>query len=165
MATVYHYNTEGGELFKGGVQVLTGVKVDFLGELLDPDNLSIVTEVSMQNSEVVQFFMSFDDVVSWFYFGKGIGNMTIKGMLLTSDKGTPGLPILLNDVMSKTRGQMVQVSIGNAVFSCVLTNFSVSLAQDPSPVVEYMLNLSIVNHFLPGRKYEDVPCDYNPRFE
>jgi hypothetical protein len=169
MATIYRYSdsTAGGsqEVFKGGIQVLTAVKIPFLDALLAPSSLAIVTEVSMQNSETIQFFMTFDDVISWFYFGKGMGQMSVRGLLLTNEEGTPGLPVLLQDVMKVTRGKAVQVSMGNAVFRCVMTGFNLNMSQDPSPVVEFTLNLSIVGHNLPTREKQNVPCDYNPRFD
>lgn len=168
MAAIYHYTqTQSGpsELFKAGIQVLTAVKIPFLERLLAPENLTVITEISMQNTETVQFFMTFDDVISWFYFGKGMGHMGIRGLLLTSENGTPGLSVLLQDVMKSARGQSVQVSLGNAVFRGVLTAFHLNLSQDPSPVVEFALSLNIVGHNLPTREKQNLPCDYNPRFD
>ena len=166
MAAIYYYSgsqtDSPHEIFKDGIQVLTAVDIPFLKVLLAPKNLAIVTELSMQNSETIQFFMTFDDVISWFYFGKGMGQMSIRGLLLTSNAGTPGLSVLLNDVMQATRGVMVPVSIGNMVFNCMMTSFNLSMTQDPSPVVEFTLALNIVYHYLPGPKAKDVSCDYNP---
>ena len=153
------------EIFKSGINVLTSVRVPFLDTLLAPSNLALITEMSIQNNETVQFFMTFDDAINWFYFGKGLGTLSIRGMLLTCEGGTPGLPVLLDDVMRKTRGKSVDVSLGNAVFRCLLTSFNMSLSQDPSPVVEFTLNLSIYSHNLPTRERINVPCDYNPRFD
>lgn len=167
MAAIYHYNTSEGnkEVFRSGINVLTSVKVPFLDNLLAADNLALITEMTIQNSETVQFFMTFDDAINWFYFGKGLGSLSIRGMLLTSDKGTPGLPVLLDDVMRKMRGKSVDVSLGNAVFRCLMTSFNLSLTQDPSPMVEFTLGLSIYSHNLPTREKVNVPCDYNPRFD
>lgn len=167
MAAIYRYDTSGGsqELFKSGINVLTSVKVPFLDTLLSPDNLSVITEMSIQTSETVQFFMTFDDAINWFYFGKGLGSLNIRGLLLTCDKGTPGLSVLLDDVMRKTRGKSVDVSLGNAVFRCLLTSFNLNLTQDPSPVIEFSLGLSIYSHNLPTREKVNVPCEYNPRFD
>lgn len=168
MAAIYHYNNSGNgnqEIFKSGINVLTSVKVPFLDTLLTPANLAVITEMSIQNSETVQFFMTFDDAINWFYFGKGLGSLTIRGMLLTCENGTPGLGVLLDDVMRKARGKSVDVSLGNAVFRCLMTSFNLNLSQDPSPVVEFTLGLSIYAHSLPTREKINVPCDYNPRFD
>ncbi len=170
MASIYHYNqsptNEGAELFRDGINVLTCVKIPFLETLLASENLAVITELSMQNNEVIQFFLTFDDAISWFYFGKGLGSLSLRGLLLTCDEGTPGLPILLNDVMEKTRGQLVEISLGNTVFRCVMTSFNLSLSQDPSPVVEFNLALNIVGHTLPVRdNREAFPCTYNPIFD
>lgn len=162
MASIYHYDNTGKDLFLGGVQVITSVKLDFLGTLLDPSNLTVITEVSMQNAETVQFFMTFDDVISWFYFGKGMGNMSIHGLMLTNERGTPGLPVLLSTTMQTMRGKSVKVSIGNAVFTCVLTNFTVHLTQDPSPIAEFTLSLNIVDHTLPISRPSNTSCVFNP---
>ena len=164
MAAIYYYADGNRELFKGGINVLTAVKIPFLEKLLTPANLAIVSELSIRNSETIQFFMTFDDVISWFYFGKGMGQMSIRGLLLTNAGGTPGLPVLLQDVMRNARGNAVQVSLGTAVFRCVMTSFDLSMTQDPSPVVEFTLGLNIVGHNLPTRQQQNVPCEYNPRF-
>lgn len=168
MAAIYHYNnsaTGSKEVFRSGINVLTSVRVPFLDNLLAPSNLAVITEMSIQTNETVQFFMTFDDAINWFYFGKGLGTLTLRGILLTCDDGTPGLPVLLDDVMRKTRGKSVDVSIGNAVFRCLMTSFNMNLSQDPSPVVEFNLSLSIYSHNLPSRERINVPCDYNPRFD
>lgn len=160
MATIYQYDKiSGKEFFKAGIQVINSVNVEFLGKLLDDKSLTVITELSAQTSEVVQFFTSFDDIINWFYFGKGVGTLTISGMLLTNDKGTPGLPILLDEVMRNTRGKMVGVSIGNAAFNCVLTGLSFQMTQDPSPVVSFHLNLGIVGHSLPMQREETTTCE------
>lgn len=168
MAAIYHYNnsaTGDRDIFKSGINVLTSVRVPFLDTLLTKGNLAVITEMGIQNNETIQFFMTFDDAINWFYFGKGLGSLTIRGMLLTCDDGTPGLPILMDDVMRKTRGRSVDVSLGNAVFRCILTSFNLNLTQDPAPVVEFTLNLSIYAHNLPARERLNLPCDYNPRFD
>ena len=171
MAAVYVYNTEGADLFKGGVAVLSSVRLQFLEDLLSnltagrDGNLTIITELSMQNSETVQFFLTFDDLISWFYFGKGMGSISIRGLMLTNDKGTPGLPVLLSTTMRNLRGQQVGVSIGNAVFSCVMTNFTLHMTQDPTPVAEFVLNLNIVDHNLPIDRPLNTSCEYNPANE
>ena len=168
MAAIYTYHdsgVSGSELFKAGINVINSVKVEFLEDLLAPGSLCVITDLGVQTSETVQFFMTFDDLISWFYFGKGLGALTVRGLLFTCTSGTPGLPILLNQVMRKARGKAVRVSVGSAVFSCVLTNMNLSLTQDPSPTVEFTLSLSIVEHNLPGREREVVPCEYNPRFD
>jgi hypothetical protein len=165
MAAIYHYNTSDQEIFRAGINVLTNVKVPFLDTLLAPGNLALITELGIQNNETVQFFLTFDDAINWFYFGKGMGSINIRGMLLTCDSGTPGLPVLLDDVMRKMRGKSVDVSLGNAVFRCIMTSFNLMLTQDPAPVVEFTLGLNIYSHNLPTREKANVACDYNPRFD
>lgn len=163
MAAVYQYNlNDKSEMFKAGIQVISGVKVDFLSTLLNPESLCVITEMSMQNSETVQFFLTFDDVISWFYFGKGMGSLTIGGILLTNDKGTPGLSTLLGTVLPELRGTAVRVSMGSATFECLLTSFTLDLTQDPSPLVRFSLMLNIVNHTLKTNRNPSRVCDFNP---
>lgn len=167
MAAIYTYDTTGGELFRAGINVLSSIRLPFLDSLLygapgAGSTLTIITELSVQNSETIQFFLTFDDLVSWFYFGKGMGTMSIRGLMLTNDSGTPGLPALLSSSMSRLRGRSVGASIGNAVFTCVMTNFSLHMTQDPSPVVDFTINLSIVDHSLPVERPVNSACAYNP---
>ena len=141
MATIYKYDTETKEeLFKCGIQVLTSVKLEFLEDLVTQENLTVITEMSIQAAETVQFFLTFDDVINWFYFGKGLGTMTIQGLILTGANKDAGLHTFLNESMGKMRGKSVQASVGNIVFTGVLTNFSLNFTQDPAPLVAFSLS-------------------------
>jgi hypothetical protein len=166
MAALYFYHSGNREVFRGGLQVLTSVRFDFLGDLLQPGNQAIITGLSVQAQDVVQFFLTFDDFISWFYFGKGLGTLQIQGLLMTcgidATFATPGLNVLLGDVMRRMRGKSVTVSLGNAAFSGVLTGLQLNMVQDPSPLVEFSLNLAIVNHTLPSNRPTELGCSYNP---
>lgn len=161
MAAIYHYN-ETDEIFKCGIKVLNSVKLEFLKELLTDKNQTIITELSIQAAETVQFFLTFDDVINWFYFGKGLGTMTIQGLILTGDEGSPGLSTFLNVSMKEMRGKTVQASVGNAIFYGVLTNFSLNLTQDPSPIIAFTLSFAVVDHNLPGNLQNTPNCSYDP---
>lgn len=167
MAAIYTYDSSSNaEIFKGGINVITAVSLpsEFDAIKTSSNSLSVITDISFQTSEVIQFFLTFDDIVNWIYFGKGLGTMTIKGMLLTTtNNSTPGLPSLLTGTLAALRGKEVTISIANsnsggATFNCVMTSANISMTQDPSPVVEYVINLSIISHTIPMKQQFISTC-------
>lgn len=165
MAAIYQYAGGGRELFRGGTQVLTSVEFDFLQGLLPPASRIMVTSLTVQTQDVVQYFLSFDDLISWFYFGAGLGTMQVGGIVLSCGDaagGTGGLSRLLGELMRRMRGRAVTVSVGNAAFFGVLNGLNLSLVQDPAPVVEFTLALTMTGHTLPSNRPTELGCLYNP---
>ena len=150
MAAIFYKPLVGTEFFKGDLHLVSSVYVDFLQNFIGSDSLAIVTQVGIQNSDTIQYIMTFDDVINFFYFGKGMGSITISGMLLSNGNGElPGAYRFHNDVIGSARGKRVKVSMGNTVFVGVISNFGINVIADPN-VAEFTISLSVVNHNIPN---------------
>jgi hypothetical protein len=124
----------------------------------------IVCEVSIQNKDTVQYFLTFNDLVTFFYFGKGLGSLSISGLIagscLTSSSqfsyngptNYPGVDQLMNVIGNQLRGKSQQITFGNTTFWCVLSSFSFKASSESSAInfVEYNLQFEIVDHTLPS---------------
>jgi len=147
-AIFYQYNPD-KSIFKGGLHVNTTIRVPFLNALVGTNGLAIINEVSVSNSDTVQYFMSFDDLISYFYFGKGLGSITISGTMFTNCDGyAPGVDIFYNQI-ARFRGKEVPISFGNAVFTGVINSFQTSAQAEPAGTIEFAIGLTIINHTLP----------------
>ena len=153
MAAIFFTPNDANNVFKGGLQVNTSVSVPFLRQLIGASGSLIITDLSVQNSDTIQFFLTFDDFVSWFYFGKGMGQMTIRGMLLEDCRGSlQGLNGLYNAI-GNIRGTEQSVSFGNIVFVGVLTNFTTMISTEVPNTANFELVLQIVDHSLPQKRF------------
>lgn len=156
MAAIFFTPTDGKNVFKGGLQVNTSISIPFLRNLIGPASNLIVTDVSVQNSDTVQFFLTFDDFISWFYFGKGLGQLAIRGMILEDCNGNlPGVNTLYQAI-GDIRGTEQLVSFGNIVFTGVLTNFTTTVSSDIVNAANFELSLQIVNHSLPTKRFYTI---------
>ena len=83
---------KGGDIFKNtpGSHLIKVPKID---NILGKSGLALYTQVSVQLAETLQYFLTFDDVIKFIHFGKGLGNITAEGILFSDCSGTiPGLP-------------------------------------------------------------------------
>lgn len=158
MAAIFYSPTQQpGTIFRSGVQVNTAIRVPFLDDLINSSGFAVITDVSVNNQDTVQFFMTFDDFISYFYFGKGLGDLTIRGnMFMDCSSNMPGLNRFY-DKIADIRGTEVDVSCGNAVFTCVLVGFSTTTTAEPTNITEFTLQLRIIDHSL-GRKNFNASC-------
>jgi hypothetical protein len=134
-------------LFKSGVHVNTAVRVPFLNRLVGGTGFAIVTEVTTQMRDTIQYFLTFDDLISYFYFGKGLGNISISGMLFSDCSGHyPGLN-QFTDIIAGVRGTTQNISFGNAVFSGVVSSFTLRAVGEDN-TIEFNIQLDVVDHSL-----------------
>lgn len=122
----------------------TAIKVPFLNELIGKDAMAIVTDIGIENTENIQYFLTFDDIVSYFYFGSGLGNITIRGMLFMNCEGTmPGMEKYYQ-VIGKNRGKAILISAGGIAFKAVINSFSLSSSAEPTMSADFQINLTII---------------------
>lgn len=156
MAAIFYNLGDDKVIFKGGFTVNTSVRIPFLNNLIGANALTIITSVSVQNNDTIQFFLTFDDLISYFYFGKGLGNITVSGKIFSSCDGSmPGIDIFYNQV-GAFRGRTVAISFGNAVFSGVITSFSTGAQADPDNTVDFSITLNVINHSLPSPNFQPL---------
>jgi hypothetical protein len=160
LAAIFYNPNPNTVMFKGNFPVSNIVKIEGFDNALSPDrtgpgiplgsklSLSIITDVSIDNSETVQYFLTFDDVINYFYFGKGLGTITINGMLFSDcDGNVPGVNAFY-EIISNKRGQPMTVSLGAYGFTGIISNYRTAVAADPTMLIEFQLTLTIISHTL-----------------
>jgi len=156
-AIFYNIPNSNTNVFKGGQTIYDSVHLGFLSSLIDSRSMVMISDVSMQNRDTIQYFLTFNDLVSYFYFGKGLGTLSISGFVLGSpdnlDNPTttsfPGMANLLSRI-GRIRGKEVSVLFGGHIFWCVLSSFTFRAnAEDQNiNMIEFNLQLDIINHTL-----------------
>ena len=148
MAATY-YTAQGGDLFKretGGASSL--VSVPALDGLIGESGLAIYSDVTVQLGETLQYFLTFDDVIKFIWFGKGLGNITVNGVLFSDCSGAlPGMSQYFS-AFSSLRGQSTEITVGEQTFTAVVSNANLSIMAEPDTMAQFQLVFSIVNHQL-----------------
>ena len=164
MAAVFYTYDTGRDIFKAGITFSNVVRIfgsnggDFFAGIIGSPGMAIITNVQVNNSDIIQYFMTFDDVINYFYFGKGLGTMTVNGMIFSNcDGNMPGVGRFYARVAAN-RGREVVVSLGGAVFKGVISNFSTSTLADPEPVTEFQLTISMTSHGLGSSRNFESTC-------
>lgn len=148
MAAVFYSPSPDKSIFKGDFAISTAIKIPFLNTLIGSASMAIITEVSVENSENIQYFLTFDDVISYFYFGSGLGNITVRGMFfMNCDGSMPGLEKYYQ-VIGANRGKPVEISAGSATFQAVINNFSVVSSAEPTMSIDFQISMSIIKSTL-----------------
>ena len=168
----YYFTDNGNNIFKV-VPIVSNVNLQFLNNFSGGSGTLIVNEVFFQHKDTIQYFLTFDDLITYFYFGKGLGSMTIAGSIIADCNGNWNM---LNNFMSylgSLRGQQIgniynntgstlsnllsnqssnfnntgSLIVGGVAFIGVLSSFSVKSSAEPNAlnVVDFSLNLDIVD--------------------
>lgn len=134
-------------LFKSGMQINMAVRIPFLDNVIGSRGFSVVNEVTINNRDTIQYFLTFDDLISYFYFGKGLGTISINGTMFSDCTGDfPGIG-LFNSRIASVRGTKQNVSFGNAVFAAVISSFTVRASGEEN-LVEFNIIMDVVDHSL-----------------
>lgn len=148
MAAIYYAidNTKG--MFKGSFPANHMVRIPALNDLMSSESAksryTVITDIAVETSDVLQFFTTFDDVINYFFFGKGLGNLLVKGMVFTDcDGAAPGLDTL-TDTIGGLRGKKIEMSLGKWAFEVIITNSRISIAAEPVMAAEFTLTFAIV---------------------
>lgn len=160
-AIFYKYSDKG--MFKnsvggGAVPLLSNV----FDEFNDENNLAILTQYSVTHNEVNQFFPTFDNFVHHFYFGGGLGTISLAGVFYQGCAGNgpsgqfPGLDAM-KDIISNLRGEKVKFSLGKFSFFAVLNDFNLVEVSEPETMINFTFNLTIVLNNMPS-KVKRVSC-------
>lgn len=161
-------NGNNNDVFHGNQTVHHGINIPFLETLINKDSMLIVNEVTIQNRDTVQYFLTFNDVVSWFYFGKGLGSLSVSGVVVagcnngrvTSSDGLsaaddfPGVQDLYNAI-GNIRGKVQTILFGGFAFKCMLSSYTFRANADEATVnmIDFNLQMEIVDHHIPGPSY------------
>lgn len=149
MAAIF-YSASGKDVFRGDINYSCPISVGFLAGLENNNVLTLITEVSIQTSETIQYLLSFDDLINYMNFGKGVGQINITGILFSDCNGNmPGASNLYNQI-GAIRGNPASVSIGGYVFTGVISSSSLTTTSEPDTMAQFTVSLAMISHTLRG---------------
>jgi hypothetical protein len=145
----HFFTYSGGDLFRtsgGGGAYL--VSIPLVNSLIGPGGLAVYTNVTLQLSETLQYFLTFDDVVKYIHFGKGVGSVTVEGIMFSDCSGdVPGAK-KFSSIYSGLRGRTTQISVGGTTVRAVLTTGTISIISEPDTMAQFSFSFAIVDHQL-----------------
>lgn len=140
MAAIFFQYTDKG-IFKNSIKPGgTLVQSDLLSGLDTSQYVTILTNVTIQHNETVQFFQSFGDLINYFYFGKGLGQIHMELMCFMNCTTAPGLQKLWTAI-GQNRGKEISVSMGPIFVKGVLMSFSVAAVAEPE--THFMISIDL----------------------
>ena len=147
-ASFYTYYS--GDIFKqvsGGAQDL--IAIPMVDDIVrDKSGLAIYDSITLQIGETIQYFLTFDDVIKFIHFGKGVGSLVVEGTLFGDcDGNIPGLA-KFKTALSALRGVEQSALIGNIAVTVIMTNAQVTVVGDPDTMAKFNYTFSVVNHSL-----------------
>lgn len=157
-ALFYKYN--GDSILKHSVgSQASPVKTDLFDELVSEDYLTILTDITIHTNDVVQTFLSFDDFVHHYYFGKGVGQISVRGMCFMNCDGDaiPGLDQFYSRIGEK-RGQEVVFSIGAFWFAGVLQDANVTIIAEPETHAMFSASFAMTTHNIVSPELPPPSC-------
>lgn len=138
-AIFFKYSNKG--IFKNSITPGgTIVQSDLLSGITDAKYVTILSSVTVQHNETVQFFQSFGDLINYFYFGKGLGQIHMELMCFMDCSDAPGLQKLWTTI-GQNRGKEVSVAMGPIFVKGVLMSFSVTAVAEPE--THYMISIDL----------------------
>ena len=144
MAAVFYYLNPNVQVFKDHVQSVSVANVPALNRMLADGNQVALTELGAEHRDVIQYFLTFDDAISYFYYGKGLGALRIGGLIFpNADGNMPGMQEFHNTV-GQYRGKAIPISLGALGMMVMLDSFSVNLVPDDI-LVQFSMQCSIID--------------------
>jgi hypothetical protein len=121
-----------------------------------------VNEVNLHHNDTIQYFLTFDDLIDYFYFGKGLGVMTINGMVFSNCYGEWTSINLLLQRLGSIRGSTQALQFGGVSFSGVLSAFSLRASAESANThaVDFTLQMDLIANSLPSPRFPS-PCNSN----
>lgn len=157
MAAIFYYGNNG--VFKGSVgSAAAPANISVFDKLVGKDNLCIITQIGITMTETTQFFQTFDDLIHYFWFGKGLGNISIQGMLFMDCHGKmPGLDPLFKAI-GQQRGKLITCTMGSILFKGVIQECNVTMVSEPETMVSFSISLAMTENSLPPAKAVKPRC-------
>ena len=156
MAAIFFTSSAGNNtIFRSGFAVNNSVYIPFLQNLIGSESQLIVTEVTMQHRDTLQFFNTFDDFVNYYYFGKGLGSMAISGMVFSDCLGQFGGLYDLQNTLAYIRGSTQNISFGNVAFQAVMNAFTLRASADMSALhsIDFNIQMDVIDSSMPPAQF------------
>ncbi len=150
MAAIFITNSN-KDIFTKGVTFKVPYGAAALESIWADGMYTIVTDVSVQTSEILQHFIGFDDLITTLHFGKNVGAITISGIMFSNCAGSlPGINRFYT-VVGEKREKSVTLSLGGYAFQGIIANTSVQLTANPDTMAFFTIQMNMTGHTLPGR--------------
>ena len=149
MAAIFYTSPINNQtIFKNGMSINNSLSLPFMNNILGAAGMLIITEVTMQHRETVQYFLTFDDFISYYYFGRGLGSLQISGMIFSDPTGYFGGLTQFTNMIGNIRGRSQNISFGNIVLTVVLNSFTLRASSDINMVnfIDFNLQMDIVGN-------------------
>lgn len=124
------------------------ISIPEVDKIIQKDGLAVYNTIGLQLGETIQYFLTFDDVIKFIHFGKGLGTITVEGTLYGDCAG--GIPGLskFKEAFRELRGKEQKIDIGGIVIVAIMTSAQVNIVGDPDTMGQFNFNFSVVNHEL-----------------
>lgn len=158
MAAIFMTYTT-GDVFLRDVKFTVPYACAKLQSAWDDQSSTIVTDIAVQTSEILQHFTGFDDLITTLHFGKNVGSITISGIIFSKCDGS--LPGVRNfyKVVGRQRGKPVTLSLGGYAFTGYIADTSVQLTATPDTMAYFTIRMNMTAHTLPGN-VDNVSSNY-----
>jgi hypothetical protein len=141
----YFYSYNNNDVFQTTQSDGSIIQIDFLNSVVTNANLIMYTSVGIQTSEIIQYFLTFDDVIDYFHFGKGLGTVIATGIIFADkNQNLPGVNALYS-AFGSVRGKTVKVSLGSYGATAVVVSSSVDVVGEPDTMAQFTITLNIIS--------------------
>ena len=137
-----------GDLFKSGGSGSHLVSIPHIDEIVGPGGLALYDNVSIQIGETIQYFLTFDDVIKYIHFGKGVGAVTVEGTMYSDCSGDVPGAYGFAAAIGAIRGKAQYLSVGAATVTAILTNSQLTITSQPDTMAHFIFNFAVVDHAL-----------------
>jgi hypothetical protein len=140
------FNLQNRDVFTNGGGASHLLKIEAIEALVSREGLSIYNSITVQMADTIQYFLTFDDVIKYIHFGKGLGTMVVEGMMFCNTDGTvPGIA-KFSAAVNKLRGTPIKFGLGpDTVLTVVMTNAQISIVAEPDTMGQFSFHFAIVN--------------------
>lgn len=143
-----YVSTSSGDLFKSGGGADHLVNIPYVNQIVGSGGLAVYDTVSVQLGETIQYFLTFDDVIKFIHFGKGVGAVTAEGTMFSLCDGTVPGAAQFAGAVTALRGKATYLTIGSVTVAAILTSAQLSLTSQPDTMGHFIFNFAVVNHQL-----------------
>jgi hypothetical protein len=135
-----------GDLFKytsGGAAGL--VSIQEIDSVISASNLAMYTSIAISVNQTVQYLLTFGDMIRYINFGRGLGSVTINGILFCNCQSRITAGQSFYSTVNPLRGTVVNVSMLGYACRAVLVNVNTELVAEPDTMVNFSIQLNIVS--------------------
>lgn len=157
-ATLFYKYGNGMSVLPINVGKTNPVSLEDLDSLEEAGLVTIITDARVSLKDTNQFFMSFDDKIHHYHFGKGIGGIMIAGLILPNCDGELVGVKDLFDSIGNMRGQVKKISIGSAWFTGVLMESDITFSGEPMTNAVFQLSFAMLDHSIQSNIQDNRAC-------